>query len=323
MSDIKLFPGPRLERHEWGYDEASASGAWKADVVTDRAHEYLYRNVEVSPDVTLADILGLLASNPVLLAVYRQEFVEELCAEFKKGPIAPTGEDWENLEYLELYQVWSLDSATGAYQSAGKFSLHGAGIVQAEDILEHGHVRHKKGERIHWGVSVTPLREMLHLPVRVNPKVLICENGLDSCNYGETVQTASNSQITLGSFLRETLWELSFHGGPDESATFREDLMEQVEEVKAGTAETVAYEDIFESLGFNSRNSVYNQFFDAWNQAEAHELYHALHGVEDTQPVQAGLQAVLGEGVVVKPEFAGLPAREFRKLVRLAQCEAP
>ena len=323
MSDIKLFPGPRLERHEWVYDEARAAGEWKSEVVTDRAHEFLFRGVEVAPDVTLADIFALVAPNPVLMAVYRQEFVEELCTEYQKGPVAPTGEGWEKLEHLELYQVWALDTAAKSYQGPGRFSLHGVGVVQPADIVEYGTVMHKKDERIQWGVSMTPLRQMLHLPVRVNTEVRVCEDDVDSCNYGKTILTAANPHITLGSFIKETLWELSFHGGPDESATLREDLMEQVEEVKAGTAETVVYEDIFESLGFNSRNSVYNQFFDAWNQSEAHELYRALHEVEDAQSVQEGLQAVLGEGVVVKAEFAGLPAREFRKLVRLAQFEAP
>jgi hypothetical protein len=322
MSEIKLFTGPRLERHEWVYDAANSSGEMKVENVTARAHEYVYRDIAVEPDVTLADIFALVAPNTILLAVFRQDFVEELCVEYKKGNKKPTGEPWEQLEYLELYQVWALDTATQTYQWAGRYRLHGVGGIQPADIIEHGYVMHKKDERIQWGVSLTPLRELLHLPLRVNTKVRVQEEDLDSCNFGKTLQTVINPQITLGGFIKETLWELSFHGGPDESATVWSELKSQVAELEdegADAVEAVTYDDIFESLGFNSRNSVYNQFFDAWNPAAAHELYRVLREMPDSRPIQSGLCEALVSGAIVKTEFAGLSAREFRKLIREAQ----
>ncbi|CAN5360488.1 hypothetical protein BH10PSE16_BH10PSE16_26370 [soil metagenome] len=322
MTELKLFPGPLLERHKWVCDQGSDTGQWTWQDVTEQAHEFLYRDVEVAPDVTLADIFALVGSNPVLHAVYRQEFVDELCAEAAKGPAAPTDQPWERLEYLELYQVWTLDSATQEFEGAGRFHFHGVGVVQEADIVEDGHVMHKKNERIEWGVSLTPVRQLLHLPVRVRAQALVCEEDMDSCNYGKTIQKVINRQITLGRFIQATLWELSFHGGPGDSAAVREDLLEQVAEVKTGITESRAHDDIFESLGFPSRSSVYDQFFDGWSSASAHELDQALRGLADAQPVQQGLTEAFEDRVKVKPEFAALAAREFRKLVRLRLSKA-
>jgi len=310
MTELKLFPGPHLERRKWVADQASDTGQWKWQDVSEQAHEFLYRDVEVAPDVTLADIFALVGSNPILRAVYRQEFVDELCAEAAKGPAVPTDQLWERLEYLELYQVWTLDSATQEFEGAGRFNLHGVGGVQEADIVEHGHVMHKKNERIEWGVSLTPVRQLLHLPVRVRAQVLVCEEDMDSCNYGKTIQKVINCQITLGRFIQATLWEL------------REDLLEQVAEVKAGLTESRAHDDIFESLGFPSRSSVYDQFFDSWSSVSAHELDQALRRLTDAQPVQQGLSEAFEDRVKVKPEFAALAAREFRKLVRLRLSKA-
>lgn len=125
--------------------------------VTGQAHEFLYRDVEAEPEVTLADIFALVGPNPVSRAVYRQEFVDELCAEAAKGPAVTTDQPWERLECLELYQVRTLDSATQEFEGAGRFHFHGVGVVQEADIVEHGRVMYKKNERIECSVSLTPV----------------------------------------------------------------------------------------------------------------------------------------------------------------------
>ena len=80
--------------------------------------------------MTLADIFALVGTNPVLRAVYCQEFVDELCDEASKGPVVSNDKPWERLEYLEIYQVWTLDSATQEFEGAGRFHFHGVGVVQ-------------------------------------------------------------------------------------------------------------------------------------------------------------------------------------------------
>jgi hypothetical protein len=112
MSELQLFPGPRLVRKSWVYDREKGIGEWVSSDVTDRAFEYLFQELAVDSDVTLADVFGLVMDEPIMQAVFRQEFVAELCAEVRKGPVVKAGEPWEKIEFLELYQLWNHDTST-------------------------------------------------------------------------------------------------------------------------------------------------------------------------------------------------------------------
>jgi hypothetical protein len=319
MPELQLFSGPRLVRKTWVYDDAKGTGEHLTTDVTARAHEYLFRDVTVAPDVTLADVFELVLDEPVMQAVFRQEFVAELCGEVRKGPVTKEEEHWQQLEFLELYQVWTQDTATSEYGEVGRFHLHGVGVVQEADIFEHGHLAHKKGERTKWAVSLAPVRELLHLPVRVNFDVIVCEDDLDAKLYGKTIQTGTNKSITLGSFIREILWELSWHGSAHDSAEVSQGLKDQMAEIDAGTAKTTSHEDVFESLGFVSRKTVYAQFFVGSDAVVANEVYRALHDLEDDEPAHEGLRRLLDGKLQVRQEFAELTGRELRKAVREAQ----
>ena len=146
MSELQLFPGPRLVRKEWVYDDALGTGEYVTTDVTDRAHEYLFRDVTVDPDVTLTDVFKLVTDEPVMQAVFRQEFVAELCEEVRKGPVSKDEEHWQQLEFLELYQVWTHNTTTGGYGEVGRFHLHGVGVVQEADMWwssNFGHINRR------------------------------------------------------------------------------------------------------------------------------------------------------------------------------------
>lgn len=319
MSELQFFPGPRLVRKAWVYDDDAGTGEWISTDVTDRAHEFLFREVVSDPGVTLADVFRLVMDNPTMQSVFRQEFVSELCAEVRQGPVAKAEEAWEQIEYLELYQLWNQDTSINAYQGVGRFHLHGMGIVQEADIFEHGHLAHKKGERIKWGVSLSPIRELLHLPVRIQSEVLICEDDLDAKMYGHTLQVGKSENITLGNLIREILWELSWHGAPEDSEKVSQGLKDQIAELDAGTAKTTSHEDVFESLGFVSTKVVYAQFFIGSEDLDQGAVYRALHDLEDAELAHVGLQRLMDGRLQVRPDFAALTGRELRKAVREAR----
>ncbi len=146
MSELQLFPGPRLVRKSWVYDDDQGVGDWVSTNVTDRAFEYLFHELVTDPEVTLADVFGLVMDEPIMQAVFRQEFVVELCAEVRKGPVAKEEEAWQRIEYLELYQLWNFETATAIFEEVGRYHLHGVGVVQEADIFEHEHLAHTRGE---------------------------------------------------------------------------------------------------------------------------------------------------------------------------------
>ena len=107
MSELQLFPGPRLESKSWVQGDDKSSGEWITTDVTDRAFEYLFHELVVDPEVTLADVFRLVTDVPIMQAVFRQEFVEEICAEVSKGPVAKVEEAWQKIEFLELIKSGS------------------------------------------------------------------------------------------------------------------------------------------------------------------------------------------------------------------------
>ena len=155
MHYLILRPGPVLIARQWERDESSECNLLEELDVTPLAHERLYEFVRIDVAVTLGDVLGLLGASPVLLQVFRRDFAAELCAEAAKGPLAPTVEDAsEAIEYLELFQEWSVDSSTSVYGPTGELQLHGVGVELADDAPQHDL---KAGERIIWSISLTPL----------------------------------------------------------------------------------------------------------------------------------------------------------------------
>ena len=130
MDELQLFPDPRLVCNSWVYDRDEGIGEWASTNVTDRAVEYLFQELAIDPDVTLADVFALVTDEPIMQVVFRQEFVAELCEEVRKGPVVKEGEPWQKVEFLELYQLWNHDTSTGTFEEVGRHFLHGVGVVQ-------------------------------------------------------------------------------------------------------------------------------------------------------------------------------------------------
>lgn len=325
MPDLTLLPGPLLQRKTWHYEDTKKGGHWQPDDVTERAHEFLFHDVAVDPQVTLADLLTLVRGNPILLAVLRQNFSAELCEHALLGPVAPNEPAHERLEYLELYRVWGRNSSTLEYEGASKFHVHGMGVVQAHDIEEHGFLSCKKGERIQWSISMAPLHELLSLPIRIRTEVPVTEDDLDSKAYGDTLHTAHVSGITLGALLHEVLWELSWHGAPEAQQAVAQELREQVASLDADPVrETVPVEEFFVSMGFQPLARIFETYFVIKGLLEPAQISQALRELEDHEPAQEGLTNAFPGQLELRAPYQGLTGYALRKLVRLArETESP
>lgn len=312
MTELILKTGPCLIARRWEYDDARGKGAWVDQDVTAHAHQFLFETCEVEPEVTLGDVFRLMEASPLLKAVYHRDFAEELCAEAALGPMDPAEENpADALEYLELYQLWNLNSSNSTFSPLHRLNFHAIGVPQPEDRPDMGM---KAGERIHWGITGSSLRKMLHLPVRVNPRVVVCEDDLDAKSYAQEVARYENPGVSLGQFVHGILWELSFHGSPAQTEEFVEGLKAQMEEVKAGTVQTVSGDDLFEQLDRPGAELM----LESLGGHTAREVSRALRGLDDDANAADALDAEFEGAVVVKPEYRALTAREFRKMFREA-----
>jgi hypothetical protein len=281
--------------------------------VTDQAIAYLFEPVTLHPDLTLGDIFRVFDVCPALHEVFRREWSVDLCDEARKGPVprsrGDNPADDAGIEYLELYWSWRLDTGSNTYYSMHDLDLHGVGPVLEFDDATYGY---KAGSRINWAVSLTPVRELLTLPVRLRETVTVAEDDIDARAYSETIASGNCAEVLLGQVIQGLLWELSFHGGPGDAAEISHQIRVQVDEIKAGTLETTPVRDLFDTLdrpGFDA-------LFETLGDVQPSAVSHAIHELGDDEVAGSALSLAFDGKVVVKQPFRNLPGREFRKLFR-------
>jgi hypothetical protein len=263
----------------------------------------------------LSDLFRLLEANPVAQKVFRRDFADELCAGGRQGPVvkevAEPLPEGGGIEYLELYQQWSLDTNSNTYGMTQRLHLHGVGFELVDDVPGY---HRKKGERIHWSISLTPLRALLSLPLKVNAAVSIIEDDINAKAFGHVISRGNHPTVTLGQVIHGVLWELSFHGVPEQQTEFGDELNRSLAEVKAGTAELVSGDSFFDELDRPGCEAL----FDTLGGQTPREISRALSEIEDDENAAERLEAIFGRDVVVKAQFQAKTGREFRKAFRAA-----
>ena len=283
--------------------------------VTEEAVAYLFEPIDLHPDLTLGDILELFDACPQLHAVFRRNWSVQLCEEASKGPLPPRKNgnpvDDAGIEYLELYRVWALNTHSQIWRSVHGLELHGIGPVLEADAEAYGV---KAGERVKWSVSLTPVRELLELPLRLSDELSITEDDIDAMGYGNAVMKGRCNEVLLGQIIQGILDDLCFYGSPQETAEISDSLKAQMADIEAGTATLTPADDLFDKLdrpGFSA-------LFETLGDVRPAEVRHAMHGIEDDMPVGPALDTAFNGKVVVKEPFRNRPGREFRKLFRAA-----
>jgi hypothetical protein len=315
--ELILAHGPKLIRRDWEYDESRAEGAYVEDDVTEQASRHLFSTVALTPQVTLRDILLLLDIDPLLQEVFAPDWAKELLAEMMDGnvPLTPSIEyDPEGIEYLELYQVWNQDSFSGELQPVHRLTFHGIGFELREDVVRAGRIVYRAGGRITWSVSFTSPLEMLHLPVRLNPEVILYEDNRDSVNYSKEIGRMLNPSVTLGQVIHGVLWELSFLGSPESRSEESIQLKNLADDVhsRAEAATTHQSLDLFSEYKVNLALC-----FTDTGGCSLGDLYAALREVGDRDNAEAVLREKLNSNLRLKSEFSDMTGMELRRHVRM------
>lgn len=314
MQNLILRPGPALIARSWQTDDDRENGRWHELDATDRAHEYLFSYVTLDASVTLGDIFRLLDASPVLKQVFRRDFAEELCVEARRGPLDVASSDAdspEGIEFLELYQQWNLDTGNQTYSSTQRMELHGVGFELQADAPNY---YRKQGERIQWSVSLTPLRELLPLPVRVNPEVRVMEDDVNAKAFSDEILKVKHPDVTLGQVIDGIVYELSFHGGPQERAEFRSGLDSQLADILAGTANLVSGDNIFDA----DDRPGFEMMFEGLGGVEQRDVSSAMREIDDDANAADWFDKEFEGKVVVRPRYRDKTGREFRKTFRAA-----
>lgn len=209
--------------------------------VTDSAVRFLFDYCTLEDGVTIRDIFLLLNSELELFDLVLGNWTKEIVNEGLSQPGKPYDlSDEEAIEYLELYWSVSYDESTPELNGINRPEFHGVGVAQKEDkVFEWGGLEHKKGERTRWAVDLSPVSDLVNIPVKLNTDFVVFdddpkhETDMDQqVGFGFPIGTYKGANFTLGNILEGIIWELSFHGEPAQRNAMIQELRRRVEETK-------------------------------------------------------------------------------------------
>lgn len=173
------------------------------------ALEVLRCACHIDADVTLGDIFNAVAQDPQLAGFLERWSGCEVEA-FHTEALKRASEQ-SDLTCIQIVKYFEWD------EWEAQEIIDVSGIGEAD---EHGNT--------HYGIDFTPVNELVHLPVQLEPQMKIYKE------HKELAQAPCT--FTLLDVLGEIYWEISFHGSPENRDERGAELRERVREVKEGRA---------------------------------------------------------------------------------------
>jgi hypothetical protein len=192
-----------------------------AEPITSRVLACLRLRCEIDEDVTLGDIFIVVSGFPELVAFISQYSMCPVQA-FHDQALSPRKEEEqeerEPLRYIEIGKVIEIDKELTDYLD----------LVAIGTPDENGTTR--------YAIDLTPVNEVAHLPVKLKPVAEIRER------RGKVSEQAY--VYTLLEVLDAIYYEISFYGGPEETATFAKELSQEDQDLDAGQLQTITLDAI-------------------------------------------------------------------------------
>lgn len=190
--------------------------------------------VDIEPDVTLGDIFRMVEADEILTNFIACYSYCGWIGEFHEAAKEPlTKEDSGEVVALEISHVLEVHDYDGKFPTSIEYWQNFSGVGR------------DGGEHPFYSVSYTPVNELVHLPVMLNKKVKCMRNWTEKLLEGE-------KEFSLLEVLDCIYYDISFHGGPKDNATFIEELDEQIKDIDEGRAELIPFEDVLAELNAKS-----------------------------------------------------------------------
>lgn len=214
----------------------------KSRVKRDRVFTALRDPCKIAKGTTLGDIFKMVASYPTL-----QDFIGQYswCRDieaFHYQAKMPAQRDTE-VSSLVVRRCAIEHDDFGA-----NFEFYGLGLQLDSDNKPIPDSEHTQT----YSMSMTPMNEMAHLPIKIDRKVEVYK----SFKYkkGQPYKLPekmleAKSYMTLLEVLDAIYWDISFYGGPQETAEFKQCMMNNIEAYERGEVKTISMDELKENLG--------------------------------------------------------------------------
>lgn len=151
-------------------------------VAPEDVHRHMLLPMVLEEGATIRSALLMMAYNRVLCEVLSKDIKPFLDQAFGPEPEHDIsgGIDPSDVEYAMLYRYAWRDAVEDGVELSGLEcpSFCGVGRPLDKNIEECGTVIHEKGSRVHYGFSMTSVRHLLDIPLKLEPEVTFCPLGL-------------------------------------------------------------------------------------------------------------------------------------------------
>ena len=124
-----------------------------------------------------------------------------------------------DLSYIEIAKYFKWDK----HEAQETIDVSGVGKADENGVT-------------HYALDLTPVNQLIHLPVRLRPHMEICK---DHEKLGDAPCT-----FTLLDVLGEIYQEIGFYGGPEDRDRKRAEVQESVREVEEGQATLIPWNEL-------------------------------------------------------------------------------
>lgn len=205
-----LCSGGHLYFQKWKYDNDKHEGSYVHEEVTSFAYRFLFEPCALMPDVILKDVFLLVKHNcelfHMILGNWCKEYTKQALTSFNDPRKTP------ELKAVEIYKTICVeDNETSGLHKA---EFHGIGVDE---------------ENPYWSLMLSAVEDLVHLPLQLCQKV--------PCYMTSDIEPSyilENVSYTLGEILYAIFWELSFCGSPEESRARKEEILQNVIDIKNG-----------------------------------------------------------------------------------------
>lgn len=235
---------------------------------------YLFEEVQFEGPFLLGDLFHLLELNPSLDPIFERFNIHDLKREALRGPspqarlakLRRPSPQPDDLDFLELFETLDIHRRDQKIFGSTFLQLHGIGLPLTEDHPHYG----PKGTTTSFSVSLTPLADLLLIPLQIRSRVDLIEHDPASLHYLQSVSSYSKSHWTLSAIFEGILSELSFYGDSDSRDATFDSILNSLESItqsgdsysQESTLDLENFDDFFDFLNLHS------EYFDLmfeWN----------------------------------------------------------
>lgn len=213
---VKICKGGNLILIKEIWNDVTSKNDLTTTDISDISFKYLFNYCIFEENLTLKDIFLLIKKN---LDIYDNIIINNYCSEYIQE-----GFSQENIaidpdtKINKLVLSWDITVIKDIEEP--KNYLYG---INFPEFFGKGYINKDTSSEVEISVCLMHIKNIIDLPIVLNKETnLLKEDPLS--NKIITLETIQESQYTLLQILYAIFWELSYHGGPEDKKSLRNNL---------------------------------------------------------------------------------------------------